>query len=121
MPTDSVSSPEKSPVQENFDNVENQALTRQEQEKQEAGELLDTLRDRPWSTEAEREEKADQVKEIISTGLKEQPVTEDHNEAGMPLKAEYKTEAQKRKAIEDLMNSSASGNDQTEILKGLME
>ncbi|MEJ0021190.1 MAG: hypothetical protein WDN47_01270 [Candidatus Doudnabacteria bacterium] len=91
---------------------------------QEAGEFLDSQRDkttRSWPTEAEREQNADKVQKIISPDAsKEQSAEEVHNEAGMPLKIEYKTEAQKRKAIEDMMNSGASGNDQTEALREIL-
>lgn len=102
------------------ENTEDQSSRRNH----EAGEFLDEQRDktvRHWSTEAEREEKADRVGEIISPSPGSIETEEQvHNEAGSPLKVQYKTEAEKRAAIEKLMNSNSSGNDQTEALRELL-
>jgi hypothetical protein len=97
------------PIPENIESAE-QALHRQNQEN--ADELLNAKieQNKPFQTDAKKQELADEFDRIIQPETAK-PSTEDvHYEAGgkMPLPFIIKTEAEKAAAITKLMNSSAS-------------
>jgi hypothetical protein len=76
---------------------------------------------RRFRTEAERDALADQVKSKVITPKTTTKPEEVHYEAGIPLPAELKTEKDKIEAVQRLMNSKASGHEQVEALKELLE